>query len=90
MSGLQVIEGITNRLGSAIWSNTFIGFTHGKLRSLPDGLSYGESRPLMLLDPKKLVVLVEGCSLAPLQAIWLQMSMQTFMWEVSTFPKKHC
>ena len=52
---LQVIEGITNRLGSTIWNNTFIGFTHGKLSSLPDGLSYGElclvlSSPACALD----------------------------------------
>ncbi|CAL5223679.1 g6230 [Coccomyxa viridis] len=41
-SDVQVIEGITNRLGSTIWNNTFIGFTHGKLSSLPDGLTYDE------------------------------------------------
>ena len=39
---LQVIEGITEKLGSNIWNNAFIGFTHGKLSSLPDGLTYGE------------------------------------------------
>ena len=39
---LQVIEGITNKLGSTIWNNTFIAFTRGKLSSLPDSLTYGE------------------------------------------------
>ena len=37
-----MVEGITERLGSNIWSNAFVAFTHAKGSSLPDGLTYGE------------------------------------------------
>ena len=37
-----MVEGITERLGSNVWSNTFVAFTHAKGSSLPDGLTYGE------------------------------------------------
>lgn len=48
--GMQVIEGITRALGENIWDNTFVGLTHGRLSSLPDDLTYGETDNTILLD----------------------------------------
>jgi hypothetical protein len=40
-----VIEGITRALGDTLWANTFVGLTHGRLTSLPDGLAFGAPSP---------------------------------------------
>ena len=67
-AGLQVVEGITERLGSNIWSNTFVALTHAKGSSLPDGLTYGEPSIVTLWTVLETLQSIEHAEPGPAQA----------------------
>lgn len=65
-----MVEGITERLGSNIWSNAFVAFTHAKGSSLPDGLTYGEPSPVTLWTVLETLQCIKHAKPGPAQACW--------------------
>lgn len=43
------MEAVSNEFSEALWKQTIIVFTHGRITALPQGTSYGNS-PLCLSD----------------------------------------